>query len=74
MCPLMCPQVAIVLRTPPYRDLNISGPVSVFMQLRKKSDDSIVSDPKSYQYFPRDKGNYSPTFYYIIYWNILRKY
>lgn len=48
-------QVAIVFRTPPYRDANISEPVRVKMQLRRPSDRE-VSEPVDFQYLPADPG------------------
>nr|AEP33644.1 nuclear factor NF-kappa-B p105 subunit [Apostichopus japonicus] len=44
-------QYAIVFRTPVYRDGNIEKPVSVQVQLRRKSDNE-VSDPKPFTYHP----------------------
>lgn len=48
-------QVAIVFRTPPYRDANISEPIRVKMQLRRPSDRE-VSEPVDFQYLPADPG------------------
>lgn len=48
-------QVAIVFRTPPYRDANLSEPVRVKMQLRRPSDRE-VSEPMDFQYLPADPG------------------
>ncbi|XP_064417090.1 nuclear factor NF-kappa-B p105 subunit [Latimeria chalumnae] len=47
-------QFAIVFRTPKYRDINITKPVSVFVQLRRKSDNE-TSEPKPFQYYPEIK-------------------
>uniref|UniRef100_A0A673H9A3 Transcription factor p65-like n=1 Tax=Sinocyclocheilus rhinocerous TaxID=307959 RepID=A0A673H9A3_9TELE len=46
-------QVAIVLRTPPYRDANLTEPVRVKMQLRRPSDREL-SEPLDFQYLPAD--------------------
>ncbi|XP_056156565.1 transcription factor p65 isoform X2 [Lampris incognitus] len=46
-------QVAIVFRTPPYRDTNLTEPVRVKMQLRRPSDRE-VSEPMDFQYLPSD--------------------
>lgn len=48
-------QVAIVFRTPPYRDTNLTEPVRVKMQLRRPSDRE-VSEPMDFQYLPSDPG------------------
>uniref|UniRef100_A0A8C1R1Q4 V-rel avian reticuloendotheliosis viral oncogene homolog A n=1 Tax=Cyprinus carpio TaxID=7962 RepID=A0A8C1R1Q4_CYPCA len=48
-------QVAIVFRTPPYRDPNLTEPVRVKMQLRRPSDRE-VSEPMDFQYLPADPG------------------
>lgn len=48
-------QVAIVFRTPPYRDTNISEPIRVKMQLRRPSDRE-VSEPVDFHYLPADPG------------------
>ncbi|TNM93404.1 hypothetical protein fugu_001580 [Takifugu bimaculatus] len=50
-------QVAIVFRTPPYRDANISEPIRVKMQLRRPSDRE-VSEPVDFQYLPADPDEY----------------
>ncbi|XP_031135350.1 transcription factor p65 isoform X3 [Sander lucioperca] len=50
-------QVAIVFRTPPYRDTNLSEPVRVKMQLRRPSDRE-VSEPMDFQYLPADPDEY----------------
>lgn len=44
-------QFAIVFRTPRYRDVNIKDPVTVNVQLRRRSDGE-VSDPKQFVYMP----------------------
>ncbi|CAH2324952.1 transcription factor p65 isoform X1 [Pelobates cultripes] len=46
-------QVAIVFRTPPYKDPGIRQPVKVHMQLRRPSDKE-VSEPMEFQYLPHD--------------------
>lgn len=48
-------QVAIVFRTPPYRNTNLSEPIKVKMQLRRPSDRE-VSEPMDFQYLPADPG------------------
>uniref|UniRef100_A0A3P9JF65 Putative transcription factor p65 homolog n=1 Tax=Oryzias latipes TaxID=8090 RepID=A0A3P9JF65_ORYLA len=50
-------QVAIVFRTPPYRDTNLVEPVKVKMQLRRPSDRE-VSEPVDFQYLPADPDEY----------------
>ncbi|CAJ1086618.1 transcription factor p65 [Xyrichtys novacula] len=50
-------QVAIVFRTPPYRDANLSEPVKVKMQLRRPSDRE-VSEPMDFQYLPAEPDEY----------------
>lgn len=50
-------QVAIVFRTPPYRDTNLSEPIKVKMQLRRPSDRE-VSEPMDFQYLPADPDEY----------------
>uniref|UniRef100_A0A667ZXN7 Nuclear factor kappa B subunit 1 n=1 Tax=Myripristis murdjan TaxID=586833 RepID=A0A667ZXN7_9TELE len=43
---------AIVFRTPKYRDLNLQKPTSVFVQLKRKSDNE-TSEPKPFTYHPQ---------------------
>ncbi|KAM4536357.1 transcription factor p65 [Odontesthes bonariensis] len=50
-------QVAIVFRTPPYRDTNLREPVKVKMQLRRPSDRE-VSEPVDFHYLPSDPDEY----------------
>ncbi|KAM9836896.1 transcription factor p65 [Aulostomus maculatus] len=50
-------QVAIVFRTPPYRDTNLTEPIKVKMQLRRPSDRE-VSEPMDFQYLPADPDEY----------------
>ncbi|XP_029932382.1 transcription factor p65 isoform X2 [Myripristis murdjan] len=50
-------QVAIVFRTPPYRDTNLTEPVKVKMQLRRPSDRE-VSEPMDFQFLPSDPDEY----------------
>uniref|UniRef100_A0A3B4A1P6 IPT/TIG domain-containing protein n=1 Tax=Periophthalmus magnuspinnatus TaxID=409849 RepID=A0A3B4A1P6_9GOBI len=50
-------QVAIVFRTPPYHNTNLSKPVSVKMQLRRPSDKE-VSEPMDFQYLPQDPDEF----------------
>ncbi|NXI22500.1 NFKB1 factor, partial [Sterrhoptilus dennistouni] len=47
-------QFAIVFKTPKYRDVNITKPASVFVQLRRKSD-LETSEPKPFLYYPEIK-------------------
>ncbi|KAM6136622.1 LOW QUALITY PROTEIN: nuclear factor NF-kappa-B p105 subunit [Phoenicopterus ruber ruber] len=47
-------QFAIVFKTPKYRDINITKPASVFVQLRRKSD-LETSEPKPFLYYPEIK-------------------
>ncbi|NWS97842.1 NFKB1 factor, partial [Mionectes macconnelli] len=47
-------QFAIVFKTPKYRDVNITKPASVFVQLRRKSD-LETSEPKLFLYYPEIK-------------------
>ncbi|XP_018414489.1 PREDICTED: nuclear factor NF-kappa-B p105 subunit [Nanorana parkeri] len=47
-------QFAIVFKTPKYKDINITKPVSVFVQLRRKSD-LETSEPKPFLYYPEIK-------------------
>lgn len=44
-------QVAIVFRTPPYRDCNIDKPVTVQLQLLREKDNE-TSEPKEFTYKP----------------------
>ncbi|XP_047445818.1 transcription factor p65 [Mugil cephalus] len=50
-------QVAIVFRTPPYRDTNLTEPIRVKMQLRRPSDRE-VSEPMDFQYLPAELDEY----------------
>ncbi|KAF7686861.1 transcription factor p65 [Silurus meridionalis] len=50
-------QVAIVFRTPPYCDTNLTEPVKVKMQLRRPSDRE-VSEAMDFQYLPADPDEY----------------
>lgn len=55
-CPRLCAlQFAIVFKTPKYKDVNITKPASVFVQLRRKSD-LETSEPKPFLYYPEIKG------------------
>uniref|UniRef100_A0A8C7SDE8 RHD domain-containing protein n=1 Tax=Oncorhynchus mykiss TaxID=8022 RepID=A0A8C7SDE8_ONCMY len=45
-------QFAIVFKTPKYRDLNLQKPTSVFVQLKRKSDNE-TSEPKPFTYHPQ---------------------
>lgn len=47
-------QFAIVFKTPKYKDITISRPASVFVQLRRKSDYE-TSEPKPFLYYPEVK-------------------
>lgn len=50
-------QFAIVFKTPKYKDVNITKPASVFVQLRRKSD-LETSEPKPFLYYPEIKGTW----------------
>lgn len=50
-------QVAIVFKTPAYRDPALGRPVTVHMQLRRPSDRE-VSEPMEFQYLPEDRDPY----------------
>ncbi|KAL0970400.1 hypothetical protein UPYG_G00241420 [Umbra pygmaea] len=50
-------QVAIVFRTPPYCNTNLTEPVKVKMQLRRPSDRE-VSEPMDFQFLPSDPDEY----------------
>ncbi|KAJ8281104.1 hypothetical protein GJAV_G00063560 [Gymnothorax javanicus] len=45
-------QFAIVFKTPKYRDQNLQKPVSVFVQLKRRSDNE-TSEPKPFTYHPQ---------------------
>ncbi|XP_041050315.1 nuclear factor NF-kappa-B p105 subunit-like [Carcharodon carcharias] len=47
-------QFAIVFKTPKYFDIHIAKPVSVFVQLRRRSDGE-TSQPKPFIYYPHTK-------------------
>lgn len=47
-------QFAIVFKTPKYKDVSITKPASVFVQLRRKSD-LETSEPKPFLYYPEIK-------------------
>ncbi|XP_072747604.1 nuclear factor NF-kappa-B p110 subunit isoform X2 [Anoplolepis gracilipes] len=47
-------QYAMVFRTPPYKDLNITSPKQVFIQLERPSD-SDCSEPIQFTYKPSDR-------------------
>lgn len=51
-----------MFKTPKYRDVNITKPASVFVQLRRKSD-LETSEPKPFLYYPEIKGNSLNLFY-----------
>ncbi|XP_068106983.1 transcription factor RelB isoform X2 [Hyperolius riggenbachi] len=50
-------QIAIVLKTPPYRDLNIKDPTPVQVCLQRITD-GIRSDGVTFTYLPRDTDSY----------------
>ncbi|KAJ8333592.1 hypothetical protein SKAU_G00416000 [Synaphobranchus kaupii] len=50
-------QVAIVFQTPAFRDLNLTRPVQVHLQLRRPSDGE-VSKPLEFQYLPAQQDEY----------------
>uniref|UniRef100_A0A673IYY9 Nuclear factor NF-kappa-B p105 subunit-like n=1 Tax=Sinocyclocheilus rhinocerous TaxID=307959 RepID=A0A673IYY9_9TELE len=45
-------QFAIVFKTPKYQDQNLQKPISVFVQLKRKSDNE-TSEPKPFTYHPQ---------------------
>lgn len=47
-------QYAIVFKTPPYKDQNITSPKEVYIQLERPSD-ADYSEPKKFTYKPSDK-------------------
>lgn len=47
-------QYAIVFKTPPYKDVNITSPKEVYIQLERPSDGDY-SEPKKFTYKPSDK-------------------
>lgn len=51
-------QIAIVFKTPPYEDLEISEPVTVNVFLQRLTD-GVCSEPLPFTYLPRDHGNHS---------------
>uniref|UniRef100_A0A8C1UBE5 Nuclear factor NF-kappa-B p105 subunit n=1 Tax=Cyprinus carpio TaxID=7962 RepID=A0A8C1UBE5_CYPCA len=48
-------QYAIVFKTPPYRCADITRPVTVFLQLRRKKGGDC-SEPKQFTYIPHNQG------------------
>ncbi|XP_055794834.1 transcription factor p65-like [Salvelinus fontinalis] len=50
-------QVAIVFRTPPFYNTNLTEPIRVKMQLRRPSDRE-VSEPMDFQFLPSDPDEY----------------
>lgn len=52
---VLCRQFAIVFKTPKYRDQNLQKPTSVFVQLKRKSDNE-TSEPKPFTYHPQIIG------------------
>lgn len=48
-------QIAIVFKTPPYEDLEISEPVTVNVFLQRLTD-GVCSEPLPFTYLPRDHG------------------
>lgn len=48
-------QIAIVFKTPPYQDQDISGEVEVQVSLRRVSD-QMESEPVTFVYFPHNQG------------------
>lgn len=51
----VCHQFAIVFKTPKYRDQNLQKPTSVFVQLKRKSDNE-TSESKPFTYHPQIIG------------------
>ncbi|KAM9678323.1 nuclear factor NF-kappa-B p105 subunit isoform 5-T5 [Trichechus inunguis] len=62
-------QFAIVFKTPKYKDINITKPASVFVQLRRKSD-LETSEPKPFLYYPEIKGYGFPPYGFPTYGGI----
>ncbi|XP_078222894.1 nuclear factor NF-kappa-B p105 subunit isoform X3 [Callithrix jacchus] len=62
-------QFAIVFKTPKYKDVNITKPASVFVQLRRKSD-LETSEPKPFLYYPEIKGYSFPHYGFPTYGGI----
>lgn len=52
-------QIAIVFKTPPYEDLEISEPVTVNVFLQRLTD-GVCSEPLPFTYLPRDHGKHPP--------------
>ncbi|KAM4642406.1 transcription factor RelB isoform 2-T2 [Discoglossus pictus] len=50
-------QIAIVLKTPPYRDLDITEPAQVYVRLHRITD-SIRSEGVAFKYMPRESDDY----------------
>nr|XP_020028567.1 transcription factor RelB isoform X3 [Castor canadensis] len=50
-------QIAIVFKTPPYEDLEISEPVTVNVFLQRLTD-GVCSEPLPFTYLPRDHDSY----------------
>ncbi|XP_060224319.1 transcription factor RelB isoform X1 [Meriones unguiculatus] len=50
-------QIAIVFKTPPYEDLEISEPVTVSVFLQRLTD-GVCSEPLPFTYLPRDHDSY----------------
>lgn len=57
-------QTAITFKTPPYRSLDVSEPVKVFIQLYRPSD-RMTSESRPFEYLPLDAGR-------IPYWSFRR--
>lgn len=57
-------QVAIVFRTPAYKDQNILQATTVLFQLRRGSDHE-TSDPKEFTYLPSHHGELF--MYYVVF-------
>ncbi|XP_072120560.1 nuclear factor NF-kappa-B p105 subunit-like isoform X3 [Mobula birostris] len=52
-------QFAIVFKTPKYFDMHITKPISVFVQLRRRSDGE-TSEPKPFIYYPHKQAKKKP--------------
>ncbi|XP_075393387.1 transcription factor RelB [Tenrec ecaudatus] len=50
-------QIAIVFKTPPYEDLEITEPVTVNVSLQRLTD-GVCSEPLPFTYLPRDHDSY----------------
>ena len=47
----------IIFKTPAYRDQSIYQPQKVYVQLRRKKDQTCHSEPVEFKYTPKSHGN-----------------